>query len=278
MAGFHDVVFPKEVQLGLTGGPMFNTTVNSTASGFEPTRVPNWDSARRQWEFGHTIYSGARLSSLLSFFLNRQGKAYGFRVQDWTDYYVSMAFVSNVLGYDGTYHHFGTGDAVALTFQLYKVYSDDPEVYVNQTLKTVTTDYTATISPLGVGTVVFAAAPANLAVILYNGVTATATGNGVLTTFTFNAMPYTKRKITRPMRGTIKIYLDGVLKTEATHYSINYSTGVVTFVSAPGSTVKVQWAGKFHIPARFDFEAARLNMQVVQVGDFSAMRIIEIRE
>ncbi|MEQ1936188.1 MAG: DUF2460 domain-containing protein [Fimbriimonadaceae bacterium] len=278
MAGFHDVVFPPAVQMGLVGGPMFSTTVNTTASGHEPTRTSNWDSARRKWEFGHTIYSGARGASLVSFFLNRQGKAYGFRVKDWTDYYVGMAFASNVLGYDGTYHHCGTGDAATLTFQLYKVYADDPEVYVNQTLKTVTTDYTATISPLGVGTVVFAVAPANLAVILYNGVTATATADGVLTTFTFNSMPYTKRKITRPERGTIKVYLDGVLKTETTHYSINYSTGVITFVSAPGSNVKVQWAGKFHIPARFDFDDARLNMQVVQVGDFSAMRIIEIRE
>ena len=37
------------------------------------------------------------------------------------------------------------------------------------------------------------------------------------------------RAIQLPVAGTVEISVAGVLKTETTHYTVDYSTGVVTF-------------------------------------------------
>lgn len=42
------------------------------------------------------------------------------------------------------------------------------------------------------------------------------------------------RKITRPVSGTWNVYVEGVLQTETTHYTINYDTGIITFLTPPG--------------------------------------------
>lgn len=43
------------------------------------------------------------------------------------------------------------------------------------------------------------------------------------------------RKITRPVDGTWNVYVNGVLQTYTTHYTINYSTGIITFVTPPAT-------------------------------------------
>lgn len=58
------------------------------------------------------------------------------------------------------------------------------------------------------------------------------------------------REISKPVNGTILIADAGVLKTETTHYTIDYTTGVVTLLYTPAGTMT--WGGEFDIPARFD--------------------------
>lgn len=41
------------------------------------------------------------------------------------------------------------------------------------------------------------------------------------------------RKITRPCTGTILVYVNAVLQTETTDYTIDYETGLITFVTPP---------------------------------------------
>ncbi len=70
------------------------------------------------------------------------------------------------------------------------------------------------------------------------------TGNGILTAFQlfkryssggFNF----DRKITRPVSGTWKIYVNSTLQTETTHYTINYDTGLLTFVTPPATFASI---------------------------------------
>jgi len=60
------------------------------------------------------------------------------------------------------------------------------------------------------------------------------------------------RPITKPVNGTISIADNGTLKTETTHYTIDYTTGVVTLLFVPAG--ELTWGGEFDVPARFDSE------------------------
>jgi uncharacterized protein (TIGR02217 family) len=90
----------------------------------------------------------------------------------------------------------------------------------------------------------------------------------------------TTRRITRPRSTTIKIYVAGTLKTETTHYTINYSTGVVTFTGGniPTAGQAIKWAGQFDIPARFDTDQMSLNLEAIMCGEWPSINIVEIRE
>lgn len=60
------------------------------------------------------------------------------------------------------------------------------------------------------------------------------------------------RNITKPINGTVLVEVNAVLQTETTHYSVNYQTGIVTFVTAPPLGQTVRWGGEFDVPVRFD--------------------------
>jgi uncharacterized protein (TIGR02217 family) len=61
------------------------------------------------------------------------------------------------------------------------------------------------------------------------------------------------RRITKPEPASVKIYVGGVLKTEGTDYTLDYLTGLVTFLSGhfPSSSAVIEWEGRFYVPVRF---------------------------
>ena len=66
-----------------------------------------------------------------------------------------------------------------------------------------------------------------------------ATGDGVTTVYQlfklYSSGGFTfSRKITRPVEDTWIIYLNGSPLTETTHYTIDYDTGLLTFLTPPG--------------------------------------------
>jgi len=84
------------------------------------------------------------------------------------------------------------------------------------------------------------------------------------------------REIQKPVDGTIQIWLNSVLKTAGTDYTIDYTTGLVTFESAPAYAPI--WSGQFDTPARFDTD--QLDVSVVDpMGNARIARlpILEIR-
>lgn len=54
------------------------------------------------------------------------------------------------------------------------------------------------------------------------------------------------------LTNTVKVYVAGVLKTLNVDYTIDATTGLVTFTSAPGNGVAVTADFQFHVPVRFD--------------------------
>jgi len=82
------------------------------------------------------------------------------------------------------------------------------------------------------------------------------TGDGSTTVFglykTYSSGGVTRtRRIVKPISATVSVYKAGVLQTLTTHYTIDYTTGIVTFVSAPTAGNALTWTGLFNVPVRF---------------------------
>lgn len=106
------------------------------------------------------------------------------------------------------------------------------------------------------------------------------TGNGVLTAFqlvklyTSGSNSYS-REIKKPVSGTVKIYLNGVL--QGSGYSVDLTTGIVTFSSAPGNTVVVSADFDFDVPVRFDTDTLAVRTDGPGIYVWDAIPVVEIR-
>jgi uncharacterized protein (TIGR02217 family) len=85
------------------------------------------------------------------------------------------------------------------------------------------------------------------------------------------------RNIKKPVSGTVKIALDGSVKTEDTDYTVDYTTGIVTFSSAPGSAVVVTAGFEFDVPVRFDQDEIMVNVEQFNAGSVPDIDVLEIR-
>lgn len=106
-------------------------------------------------------------------------------------------------------------------------------------------------------------------------------GDGTTTVFQLSiiyvdSVRNTFRKITRPVTGYINIYLNSVL--QASGYTVDVTTGLVTFSAAPGAGVAIQWAGLYDVPCRFDTDSMDLTSANGNIADWTSIKIIEIRE
>jgi uncharacterized protein (TIGR02217 family) len=84
---------------------------------------------------------------------------------------------------------------------------------------------------------------------VYNGVTASFQLQKVYS----DAAAVWIREIYKPEQGSVKVYRNGTLLTEGAQYTINYATGVITFVGAnvPAAGNVIEWEGRFYVPVRF---------------------------
>lgn len=73
------------------------------------------------------------------------------------------------------------------------------------------------------------------------------------------------RTITKPVAGLV-VEVNDVVRTITTDYTIDLSTGVITFVSAPASGHAITVSGEFDVPVRFVEDELRWTV-VDSVGD-----------
>ena len=105
------------------------------------------------------------------------------------------------------------------------------------------------------------------------------TGNGSTNAFqlikTYNSGLITHvREIKKPVSGSVLVGLNGA--AQASGWSVDTATGVITFASAPGSGVQVTAGFLFDVPVRFDADQLALSAE-----NFLEMRvtipIVEVR-
>jgi uncharacterized protein (TIGR02217 family) len=121
---FDEEQFPPSISFGARFGPGFNTKVVTLSSGSEK-RNQNWAMAKYQGDVSTGIKQPADMDAFLAFFVNRAGKARGFRFKDWKDFQATDQPMA------------GTVDGSNKIFQLQKIYSTSTRTYTRTILKPV---------------------------------------------------------------------------------------------------------------------------------------------
>ncbi len=107
------------------------------------------------------------------------------------------------------------------------------------------------------------------------------TGNGTTTAFqlvkTYTSGSVTEtRTITKPVAGTVNIYLNSVLQNTSV-YTLDTTTGLITFNTAPGNSVAITADYQFDIPARFDTDRLSATLDAYGSHSWHDIPIVEIR-
>lgn len=107
------------------------------------------------------------------------------------------------------------------------------------------------------------------------------TGNGVLTQFqlikTYTSGSVTEtRTITKPIAGTINIYLNAVLQNTSS-YTVSTVNGQLTFNSAPGNGVAITADFEFDVPARFDTDRLSATLDAYGSSSWNEIPIVELK-
>lgn len=82
------------------------------------------------------------------------------------------------------------------------------------------------------------------------------------------------RLIQKPIEGTILVSVGGVSRVEGTDYTIDYTTGIITFV-APQTVTQIKWGGEFDVPCRFEEDSLPISYNDFQHGS-ADVNILEI--
>ncbi len=106
------------------------------------------------------------------------------------------------------------------------------------------------------------------------------TGDGATTAFQlvkhYGPEPHrVARRITRPVEGTVVVFADGV---ESGGWSVDHATGLVTLDSAPAEGAEVTAVFEFDVPVRFDTDTMDLSIETFEMGQWSRIPLVELRE
>ena len=208
MVVFHDVRLSVDVERGAKGGPRFSTTIAELSSGREKRNI-NWSRPRLEWDIGYGIDDKSTHEQVLAFFYARNGRAYGFRFKDWTDYQIGTSSTD-------TPQEIATADGSTTSFQIVRRYTDSSYQY--------------------------------------------------------------DRKITRPVSGTVRVFLDSV--EQGSGWTVDNDTGIITFSVAPTASPdqSIGVICEFDVPVRFDTDGLDLTAFRDDAFSFEQIMIKEIRE
>ncbi|QDP61604.1 MAG: hypothetical protein Tp138OMZ00d2C19078261_65 [Prokaryotic dsDNA virus sp.] len=85
------------------------------------------------------------------------------------------------------------------------------------------------------------------------------------------------RNITKPIEGSVVVALNFAAQVEDTDYTVDYTTGVITFATPPAAGVAVRAGFEFDVPCRFDQDEIMVNVELFSSGSVPDINIKEIR-
>ena len=83
------------------------------------------------------------------------------------------------------------------------------------------------------------------------------------------------RKIRKPVAGTVRIYLGGTQQFDG--WSVNYTTGIVSFAAAPAAGTIITADYEFDVPVRFDTDHCPLSIKEWEIYSWDNIPLVEIR-
>ena len=82
------------------------------------------------------------------------------------------------------------------------------------------------------------------------------------------------RTITRPVAGTVAVAVNGALRQD---WTLDATTGVVTFATAPAAGATVTAGFEFDVLVRFDTDSIRVQASTFPAGEVPSVPVIEVR-
>ncbi|MDO9414020.1 MAG: DUF2460 domain-containing protein [Pseudolabrys sp.] len=109
-------------------------------------------------------------------------------------------------------------------------------------------------------------------------------GDGVTATFALRKTygdefaPY-RRPIEKPVPLSVRIAVAGVEMTRGMHFSVDSTTGIVTFLPAhiPGLGIDVTAGFLFDVPVRFDTDYLEVDLSAFAAGAIPKIPVVEIK-
>ena len=83
------------------------------------------------------------------------------------------------------------------------------------------------------------------------------------------------RRIGKPVVGTVRVARDDVEATSG--WSVDATTGIVTFGSAPAAGVLVTAGFEFDVPVRFDTDRLDVTWDLDRLGSIASIPLVEVR-
>ncbi len=119
-----------------------------------------------------------------------------------------------------------------------------------------------------------ASAPADIDQLLGTGDGA-ATGFQLVKHYASGPASYT-RAINKPVAGSALVAIDGAAQSEGADFTLDETTGLITFSVPPAAGAAVTAGYLFDTPVRFDTDELRINLAAFKAGDIPSIPLIEV--
>jgi uncharacterized protein (TIGR02217 family) len=83
------------------------------------------------------------------------------------------------------------------------------------------------------------------------------------------------RTIVKPVTGAVHIYLDSV--EQLADWSVDATTGLITFTTPPAQDVDVTVDFEFDVPVRFDTDHMAVTIETYKLHRWQQIPIVELR-
>ena len=85
------------------------------------------------------------------------------------------------------------------------------------------------------------------------------------------------RTITKPVLGTVRVTVSEIPMQETIDYTLDYTTGLITFTHPPDTGGEVRAGFEYDVPVRFDTDRITTSVSTFQAGEVPSIPVIEVR-